>query len=203
MFRHWFRYNVDVAFVRGFRPSGAAPLCRCGCGGPVRPRACSTRRSPQWNVFLKGHILKGANHYAYRGGVYTGKGGYIYLRRPDHPNANPNGYVKRSRLVAEEAIGRQLSPGEVVHHKNGIKDDDRPEHLQVLDRMAHHRLHAPEYSERLRGDGAPHARMTPEIIRAIREGYDTIGIRELSTRLGFAKSTIWLVAKRKRWAHVA
>lgn len=46
------------------------------------------------------------------------------------------------RVVAEQKIGRPLRPGEVVHHINGDKRDNRPENLEVLGSQAEHvRLH--------------------------------------------------------------
>ena len=60
------------------------------------------------------------------------KGGYVFILMPNHPKAHKHGYIKRAVLVAEEVLGRHLFPGEVTHHINGIKDDDRPENIQVL-----------------------------------------------------------------------
>lgn len=66
------------------------------------------------------------------------KGGYVYLLRPDHPMSDVRGYVKRSWLVWEKNTGHIVTPPEVVHHKNGIRNDDRFENLSLLKNKSEH-----------------------------------------------------------------
>ena len=66
--------------------------------------------------------------------------GYVRVYIPMHPEANTRGYVYEHRVVAEQKIGRRLEKNEVVHHINGIRWDNRPENLEVMDRIEHSKL---------------------------------------------------------------
>lgn len=48
---------------------------------------------------------------------------------------------KQHRKIAEQMLGRKLKPTEDVHHINGIRDDNRPENLAVIDHREHLKLH--------------------------------------------------------------
>lgn len=60
------------------------------------------------------------------------KDGYVLIYQPDHPYADHQGHVREHRLVMEAKLGRYLFPWEKVHHKFGIRDDNRPEMLEIL-----------------------------------------------------------------------
>lgn len=64
------------------------------------------------------------------GGVKT-VDGYILLRMPKHVSARKDGRLFEHTKVMSDYLGRALLPDENVHHKNGIRDDNRIENLEL------------------------------------------------------------------------
>jgi len=73
----------------------------------------------------------GENNHSWKGGIKSSQG-YSLRMCKDHPRAKSNnGYVFEHILVMENYLGRYLLPGENVHHKNGIRDDNRLDNLEL------------------------------------------------------------------------
>ena len=103
---------------------------------------------PRWNhcrhcgAKYARKIYSGAQHYNWKGGItHNGDGYIVELVNTDSPfwpmAKNRNKQVLQHRLVMARHLGRCLKRGEIVHHLNGIKSDNRIENL-ILRTLKNH-----------------------------------------------------------------
>jgi len=141
-----------------FRPRHRQIYCSIACGltrrtGPrfhlrsITPRPCKqcgTIFRPKWSkTDLCSRECSGKWSGRNKPGKYVTTKGYVLVRKPDHPASGVTGYVMEHRLVMEAHLGRLLTSKEVVHHRNGVKDDNRLENLELMTKKAHDGLPKP------------------------------------------------------------
>jgi len=108
-------------------------IAHCSCGnfwkgvlngvlnGTTRSCGCMLNKNPR----------RGNTHPCWRGGRTIASTGYVRIKLPNHPRADTKGYVAEHALVMEQSIGRPIVLGETIHHKNGIRGDNRIENLEL------------------------------------------------------------------------
>ena len=89
---------------------------KCKVTGKYNPRWKGGKRDGYGYVLIHKSLVSDKYHY-------LAKDGGIYIR--EH------------RLVMAKKIKRKLRPEELVHHLNGVKDDNRLENLVIKDSQSH------------------------------------------------------------------
>lgn len=127
------------------------------------------------------------------GSTYIPPSGYVMEYSADHPYSNAAGNVLQHRLVMEGYLGRLLEPHEMVHHRNGRRDDNRRENLEIHSRASHRRLHSVQ-------DGVPNkAKLSEDQVREALKGRSTakaamlLGVHHQTLRNRFG----YLLTKRR------
>lgn len=96
-------------------------------------------------VLTNGSRRFGTENSNYKRGWHLDKDGYVIASGfYGHHLANKKGNVRQHILVAEEKLKRKLKKGEIVHHLNGIKNDNRAENLEVMTKKQHAIHHGKE-----------------------------------------------------------
>ncbi len=109
-------------------------VSRCQrCGREVRSADARRRFCGKECAYASARERRGDRSVSWRGGRSVSKTyGYVWRRAEGHPRTKPGWpYVLEHILVMEEAVGRYLLPFERVHHRNGVRDDNRPENLEL------------------------------------------------------------------------
>jgi hypothetical protein len=76
------------------------------------------------------------------GNKVIGRSGYIIIHCPKHPHTNKgHGYILEHRLVMENHLKRFLTTDEHIHHKNGNRQDNGIENLELHTNSEHRKIH--------------------------------------------------------------
>ncbi len=114
--------------------------CKCDCGKILShrsgdltnlgPKSCGCLHRETTGAMARLRLRE--KHPMWKGGRLIA-GGYVRILNPDHPRANRAGYVAEHIVVMEKKIGREVLPGETIHHINGVRSDNRDENLELWD----------------------------------------------------------------------
>jgi len=110
-------------------------LCNCSCGNATEVDSHHLRKGDiiscgcaRTDAARRRSAVHPRGHASRR---FIATDGYARIYKPAHPNSWPNGQMLEHIYVMSQIIGRPLLKEENVHHKNGIRDDNRPENLEL------------------------------------------------------------------------
>lgn len=153
-------------------------------GQKMRGRGAPLHRNVFWN-----------------GGRVVDKNGYVLVKANDHPHSTKSGYVREHRLAMEKSIGRYLTRTEVVHHKNGDKQDNRIENLELCHSQSAHIAgqHRHGDASRVAAAHAARRKMRADIVSALSPVMkylhidERVSIDAIASHTGFDRTTL------KKW----
>lgn len=125
-----------IKFIECVPKKGSFWEFKCKCGTEriflaAEARNGRTTQCKKCSNKAFGLRFNGETHPSWRGGTTIRGDKYIDIYSPTHPNAKKSGYVAEHISVMSESLGRPLFKSEQVHHKNGVRNDNRIENLEL------------------------------------------------------------------------
>lgn len=119
--------------------------CLCGCGATIAPNRQyvtghnlrhlpRTERHRQRIAEAQRRAWKTKRQRKPVGTTWVDTSGYVRVKV--HVGKGP--WMLQHVMVVEQTLGRPLRAGEIVHHINGDRTDNRPENLYVCPDAKHH-----------------------------------------------------------------
>lgn len=97
----------------------------------VEEKAKKAARSRAWYRRKMGLDVDAPLMCGKKGDGYITSTGYKLINKKGHPNSQKKGAIFEHVFIMSAHIGRPLIKGETVHHKNGIRNDNRIKNLEL------------------------------------------------------------------------
>lgn len=130
------------------------PLCECGCGEEAgyftKTKTYRNQKKDDPKRFISGHNTRTLDNKEQKRRGRCNTGSTLRGKGKSGWYIKVNG-VHEHRIAAKQLLGRDLLPGEIVHHKDGNKQNNDINNLEVFTNQSEHcRSHAIEYHKNRR-----------------------------------------------------
>lgn len=126
--------NKGKYYLKGPNQSEGLTLKTCEtCGETygIRKSKENAENSKYCSRDCRGKAHRGEGNPAWKGGRYLHPQGYVWVHSEEHRGKGRDARIFEHMKVMEDHIGRPLTADETVHHKNGVRSDNRLANLEL------------------------------------------------------------------------